>query len=77
VRRRLDGVVEEADGRGVAGMRDGGVGDRRPRGLGRRAGGWRQPRQVGPTCRRLREREREAGAGGPSLAETGMGRGWN
>jgi hypothetical protein len=41
VRLRLDGVVEEADGRGEPGRRDGGAGGRRGRGEeggGRRLG---------------------------------------
>jgi hypothetical protein len=40
VRRRLDGVVEEADGRGEPGRRDGGAGGRRGRGEEGAAGGW-------------------------------------
>jgi hypothetical protein len=51
-------AVEEADGRGAAGN---GAGVRRPtaaRGRRGAAGGGRRPRQVGPTCRWLCERER-------------------
>jgi hypothetical protein len=61
VRQLLDGVVEEADGRGAAGMRDGGVGDRRPRDQGRRAGGWRRPdRWAPPVGGCVRERGKRA-----------------
>jgi hypothetical protein len=66
--RRLNGSMEEADGRGAA--RDG-AGVRRLRGEegGGAAGGRGRPRQVGPTCRRLCERE-----GGKRPREAELGR---
>jgi hypothetical protein len=58
VGRHLDGGVEEADGRGAAG--NGGRRGRPAADAGMGAGrGRRRPRQVGPTRRWLRERERE------------------
>jgi hypothetical protein len=71
VRRRLDGVVEEADGRGEPGRRDGGAGGRRGREKG---GGGRLGTHLtgGPHLSVAAwERGREAGAGGPAWAESG------
>jgi hypothetical protein len=57
--RRIEDGEEEVDEHGEPGRRDGGAGSgaaARGRRGGARAGGRRWPRQVGPTCRRLRER---------------------
>jgi hypothetical protein len=67
VRRHLDGVVEETDGRGEPGRRDGGAGGRRPRG----EEGGRPEEEDGPDrwappvggC--VRERGRGGGRSGP------------
>jgi hypothetical protein len=75
VRRRLDGVVEEADGRGEPGRRDGGAGDRHGREKG---GGGRLGTHLtdGPHLSVAAwERGREAGAGGPASARW-AGRDW-
>jgi hypothetical protein len=48
VRQRLDGVVEQAEGRGEPGRRAGGAGGRRPAQPGEKGGGARLG--VTPTC---------------------------
>jgi hypothetical protein len=78
---RLHGTVEEAEGRGEPGRRDGGTGDRRPRDQGRRGwrlgtAGGRRSVTCGPhTSASEREGERRRGAGGPRGPEAFVGRG--
>jgi hypothetical protein len=67
VRRRLDGVVEEAEGRGEPGRRQA-AGAAREKGLEVGDGPDRWAPPVGG-C--VRERGREAGAGRPAWAESG------